>query len=118
MWEDKSTQIIKDGTNVVKELKSNIERLKLAYTRLKEENDKLFQDKQELLNQLNEKDQHISELKKQIEKLKVTNALILSGENTDTENLQEIKRTAKIKLNQIIREIDTVIKQLSTFELQ
>ena len=121
MLQDNPNQLENNGFESIQRLLNNIERLKQAYLRLKEENNKLFEEKQQLLEQLNQKEQHITELKKQIETLKVTNALILSAtdtENTNTENLQEIKHSAKLKLNKIIKEIDTAIKLLSTYELQ
>ncbi len=100
-------------------LVKNINRLKQNYLRLKEENQKLFEEKQNLLKKIEEKDQIIDNLKKQIENLKITNALIIGDDKEiSAENLQEIKHSAKIKLNQIIREIDTAIKILSTNELQ
>ncbi len=104
----------------IKRLANNIEKLKIAYTNLKRENLELFEEKQKLLEELNEKDNYIQELKKQIETLKITNALIYSEIDTqnNTENLQEIKHSAKIKLNQLIRDIDKAIKLLSSLELQ
>ncbi len=111
-------QTTKTTEDLIQSLVHNIERLKHAYTRLKEENEELFRKKEELLQEINQKDQYISDLKHQIENLKVTNALIFSEDIKDTETLQEIKHSAKIKLNQIIREIDTAIKLLSTNELQ
>ncbi len=104
----------------IKRLANNIEKLKIAYKNLKRENLELFDEKQKLLQELNEKDKYIKKLEKQIETLKITNALIYSGidSQNNTENLQEIKHSAKIKLNQLIRDIDKVIKLLSSTELQ
>ncbi len=121
MIQDRTNQLSIKGLESIKRLQNNIERLKQAYLRLKEENNKLFEEKQQLLEQLNQKEQHINNLKKQIETLKVTKALVLSAKDTqniNTENLQEIKHSAKLKLNKIIKEIDTAIKLLSTYELQ
>ncbi len=100
-------------------LVEKIEKLKQNYIRLQAENKELFEEKQELLKTINQKDKEIEELKKKIENLKISNALLIGDRKTaDTEDLQEIKHSAKIKLNQIIREIDKAIKILSTNELQ
>ncbi len=98
-------------------LKDNIESLKQSYLRLKAENEELFAQKQELQKQLKQKDKVIDDLKQEIENLKVSNALIFASDDINAENLQEIKHEAKIKLNQIIKEIDTAIKLLTVNEL-
>ena len=100
-------------------LVNNLETLKQNYQRLQAENQELFEQKQQLLKTINQKDKEIEELKKKLENLKISNALLIrDGNPGDTEDLQEIKHTAKIKLNKIIKEIDNAIKILSTNELQ
>ena len=103
----------------INRLKDNITRLKHNYERLKAENLELFEEKQKLLEELKIKEEKIKELNKKIENIKITNALIISNtNNNNTEDLQKIKHSAKIKLNQIIKEIDKAIKILTTNELQ
>ncbi len=112
--------VIDDNINTsIERLKQNLERLKQNYTRLKAENQELFEQKQELLKTINQKDEEIAQLKKKIENLKITEALIISDFTAENaEDLQEIKHSAKIKLNKIIRKIDEALKILSTNELQ
>ncbi len=96
-----------------------LDKLKQKYTRLKSEYEELFEEKQKLHEELHNKNAEIEQLKKDIENLKISNALLIREDSDiDMEDLQDIKHSAKIKLNQIIREIDKAIKILSTNELQ
>ena len=74
------------------------------YSFLKEENELLLQKIAALENQITEEKQFYNEIEKKYQSLKIAKTI---------EGSKEDKRDTKLKINALIREIDTCITQLS-----
>lgn len=85
-------------------LESNLKNLLSNYQFLKEENELLYSKVANLENQLIKEKMHFSKLEEAHNLLKVAKTIDGSIENS---------KETKLKINALIREIDTCIKQLS-----
>ncbi len=89
---------------VVDKLEDNLKKLLHNYQFLKEENDVMYQKIAVLESKLVTEKQHFNELKKMYDSLKLAKTIEGSIEST---------RETKLKINALVREIDTCIDQLS-----
>lgn len=102
---------------ITQNLQEKIDKLISIYERSVEQGEQLFAEKQTLNKLIKEKDAIIEQQKKEIEKLKLGNAIVLSNDNeTDEEQLSEMKHEAKIKINRIVKEIDKSIALLNKLQ--
>lgn len=85
-------------------IKNKVQFLVAAYERIKQENEHLSLRKAELENQLNQKDMVIVELEERCSRLKLAQAL---------EGSETARHDAKIRVNNIVREIDRCIALLN-----
>ena len=95
---------------ILENLRNYLSELINRHERLKEENLMLFQQNQKLIEANKQKDLEIQKLKEKFETYKLTNAFILTSEGED---LSERKHDAKIKINRLIKEIDSCIALLN-----
>ncbi len=93
-----------DITQVVKILESKLEILLENYIFLKEENDLLFNKLSDLESKFAKEKQFNNELENKFQTLKIAKTI---------EGSKEDKRKTKLKINALIREIDTCIAQLN-----
>lgn len=91
-------------------LKSRLSELITLYERIKEENVNLIIQNKKLIELNNQKEEEIQKFKEKLETYKLTNSFILTS---DGEELTERKHDAKIKINRLIREIDSCIALLN-----
>lgn len=91
-------------------LKTRLRELITLYERVKEENVNLIEQNKKLIELNNQKEKEIQKLKEKLETYKLTNSFILTSEG---ENLTERKHDAKIKVNRLIKEIDSCIALLN-----
>ena len=96
---------------VVQNLQLKIKSLISIYERSIEENKQLFNEKQLLLVQNQEKNQEIEKLQKELDNLRIGNAIIHNDSNN--EQISEMRHEAKIKINRMVREIDRCISLLN-----
>ena len=93
-----------DKESVINKLKSNILRLRNLYEKEKETNNLLEKEKAELSTKLIQKKQEIESLEIKLNTLKLAKSI--SGENNDMQD-------AKVKVNNLVREIDKCIALLN-----
>lgn len=91
-------------------LKSRLSELITLYERIKEENVNLIIQNKKLIELNNQKEEEIQKFKEKLETYKLTNSFILTS---DGEELTERKHDAKIKINRLIKEIDSCIALLN-----
>lgn len=91
-------------TSAVKSLQSKIEKLVHLHSKLKDDNKKLLSEKQELIDKLAQHRESINKLEDDRINLKL--ALTL---NKNTEQTTDIK----LKINELVREIDKCIALLN-----
>ena len=91
-------------------LKTRLSELITLYERVKEENVNLIKQNQKLLELNNKKEEEIQNFKEKLETYKLTNSFILTSEGED---LTERKHDAKIKINRLIKEIDSCLALLN-----
>jgi len=88
---------------IVDSLQSKLNRLLSKYELLQIENQQLLEKSEKLVLEVNEKQESIDAIEERYESLKIANAIVGSKED---------KRTTKLKINTLIREIDKCITQL------
>jgi uncharacterized protein YlxW (UPF0749 family) len=93
---------MKDISILVSGVKKKAERLTGKYTLLVEKNDKLSNEIEKIKQELNEKNQQVSELNNKIKLLKIVKSV--DGEST---------KEVKLKINEMVREIDKCIAQIN-----
>ena len=93
-----------DKESVINNLKSNILRLRSLYEKGKETNYLLEKEKVELSAKLLQKEREIESLETKLNTLKLAKSI--SGENNDMQD-------AKVKVNNLVREIDKCIALLN-----
>lgn len=93
---------MKDLSPLVSSLKQKAERLVEKHVSFIQENDKFSKEIIELKLKLKEKDLQLSELNDKIKLLKITGSV-------DNENTKDVK----LKINEMVREIDKCIAQIS-----
>ena len=93
-----------DKEEIISNLKSNILRLRSLYEKEKEANALLKNDKSDLSVKLNKKEEENLSLETKLNVLKLAKSI--SGENNDFQD-------AKVKVNNLVREIDKCIALLN-----
>jgi len=93
-----------DKEEIISNLKSNILRLRSLYEKEKETNVLLRNDKSELSAKLYKKEEENLSLETKLNTLKLAKSI--SGENNDMQD-------AKVKVNNLVREIDKCIALLN-----
>ena len=96
--------MVEDNSLLLKALQTNITRLQSLYEQEKMANTALYKEKDELLEQLAKKDIEIESLETKINTLKLAKSL--SGANNDMHD-------SKVKVNNLVREIDKCIALLN-----
>ncbi|MDZ7614811.1 MAG: hypothetical protein U5K51_14785 [Flavobacteriaceae bacterium] len=91
-------------THSVDLLENNLAKLLGRFKSLKQFNQELLAEKGELLKKISLQEQVISDLEGQIASTKIANAIVGSKED---------KHLTKLKINNLVREIDWCIAQLS-----
>lgn len=95
---------MKDITLISNSLRSKIEKLVHLHSKLKDDNKKLAAEKQALVKKISEREESVKKLEEDAIKLKL--ALTL---NKSTEQTTDIK----LKINELVREIDKCIALLN-----
>ncbi len=93
---------MKDISILVSGVKKKAEKLIEKHTLLVEKNDKLSEEIEKIKQELNEKNQQVSELNDKIKLLKIAGSV--GGEST---------KEVKLKINEMVREIDKCIAQIN-----
>jgi len=93
---------MKDLSVLVTGLKKKSEKLIENYQAIQEENKNLLNKNDVLNEKLNEKDQQISELANKVNLLKISGSV-------DKESTKDVK----LKINELVREIDKCIAQIN-----
>ena len=93
-----------DKESIINNLKSNILRLRNLYEKEKEMRNIIEKEKSELSAKLAQKEQEIDSLEIKLHTLKLAKSI--SGENNDMQD-------AKVKVNNLVREIDKCIALLN-----
>ncbi len=93
---------MKDISILVGGVRKKAEKLIEKHTLLAERNDKLSTEIEKIKQELNEKNQQVSELEDKIKLLKIAGSV--GGEST---------KEVKLKINEMVREIDKCIAQIN-----
>ena len=94
---------MKDISNLVSGVRKKTERLVVKQVALIEKNDKLSNEIEKIREELTEKKQQISELNDKVKLLKIAGS-VGGGEST---------KEVKLKINEMVREIDKCIAQIN-----
>ena len=93
---------MKDISNLVSGVKKKAEKLIEKHTLLVEKNDKLSEEIEKIKQELTEKNQQVSNLNDKVKLLKIAGSV--DGEST---------KEVKLKINEMVREIDKCIAQIN-----
>lgn len=99
-----------EKNEILSNLRTHLSDIITMFERTKEENTFLFNENQKLLKINKQKDEEIKKIKEKLETYKLSNAFIIASEGT---NIAEKKHDSKIKINQIVKEIDKCISLLN-----
>lgn len=88
----------------VERIQSKVNKLMQLHKKVKDENEKLQTEKERLLNALEQHRMAISELEEQNKRIKLAKSLAASGESSSD---------VKLKINEMVREIDKCIAFLN-----
>jgi uncharacterized coiled-coil DUF342 family protein len=93
---------MKDLSSQIIGLKKKAKQLVENYQSVKRENNKLKEEVDRLTKDLNEKNQHVQELTNKVNVLKISGSV--GSEST---------KDVKLKINELVREIDSCIAQIN-----
>ncbi len=93
---------MKDLSSQIQSLKKKAKQLDEKYQTIKRENNKLLEEVGKLTQNLNEKNQQIKELTNKVNVLKISGSV-------DNESTKDVK----LKINELVREIDSCIAQIN-----
>ncbi len=93
---------MKDLSLLASGVKQKVEKLIAKQSELKEENENLLQQIEKINKELEEKSQQVSELEDKVKMLKIAGSV-------DSESTKEVK----LKINELVREIDKCIAQIN-----